>query len=913
MIRTGSDRKVICRDVCFDSLRGLSASIMTERELVSLVQEKRFLQEILRLPEFTNPVTVEQVEFIEQRDNQVTIFRFRVPLRPMPQSHEHLEAYRKLHNDLILIQKDYEHHQVLDTRLDHVEIQWQIERKVVFGSFRVPDRLSIKYEGFIRIFHEATGWEAKGLHVFSRDNLIKVRLRGPQQPPSGNGLYKTEIIPNLTVLNRQEEALEKLGTLNPFLRNAILSHGVKFVPQRQTERPFEARALPMHTLSFQTMNQSQKDAIVTAINDPLTIIQGPPGTGKTTVATYIIKYKLGHSPNIKILACAPSNVAADNVAERLHLIGVNVVRMMAKSNPETLVPHLTMQSFIRRLPDEGYYSRLKAMQIKLDNGEHLPSVKEAEYRTLLAKAEQEIITRADVVCCTCSAVADGRLTPFQFKFVLIDEATQSVEPETLCALMLGVEQLVLVGDQKQLGPTVIIPELESMGYGLSLYERLLSLNHPYIMLNQQYRMHPCIAEFSSMKYYPEGLASMVSADDRTERQFSDIWLDPLNPVMFVEVYDHEESSKSGVSYLNRFEYVAIEHFLRRLRDGGCKAEDIGVITFYDGQVRECKRRLEHLGSEIDPFFKQIEVKSVDGFQGREKKYIILSCVRSNASVGIGFVDDERRLNVALTRSQYGLIVIGNSSVLVQSLVWRDLVSYYENKDLITPYHEYKERRTPPPSSGAFPDSRTQGRFTAYAPSPKPGAHKTPSAQSAPRPHPQPVQLTPPQAGLRPPPQPVQLPPTQPILRPSPQPVQLPPTQPVVRPPPQPVQLPPPQAILRPPPQPVQLPPPQPVQRPPPQPPSVSNPSYRNDDLPVPETARPPSREFHPDSASKPSQAVDVEAFLLNLNISSQPTSESTPKPPAKSPADNAPTPPEPIDPRFQKFAPLFSDQTKRLP
>lgn len=69
------------------------------------------------------------------------------------------------------------------------------------------------------------------------------------------------------------------------------------------------------------------------------------------------------------------------------------------------------------------------------------------------------------------------------------------------------------------------------------------------------------------------------------------------------------------------------------------------------------------GSLKKDLYKEIEVASVDAFQGREKDYIILSCVRSNEHQGIGFLNDPRRLNVALTRAKYGVVILGNPKVL----------------------------------------------------------------------------------------------------------------------------------------------------------------------------------------------------------------------------------------------------------
>jgi regulator of nonsense transcripts 1 len=86
---------------------------------------------------------------------------------------------------------------------------------------------------------------------------------------------------------------------------------------------------------------------------------------------------------------------------------------------------------------------------------------------------------------------------------------------------------------------------------------------------------------------------------------------------------------------------------------------IGIITPYEGQRSYVVNTMQQNGTYRKDMYKEIEVASVDAFQGREKDYIVLSCVRSNEHQGIGFLNDPRRLNVALTRAKYGIVILGN--------------------------------------------------------------------------------------------------------------------------------------------------------------------------------------------------------------------------------------------------------------
>lgn len=87
------------------------------------------------------------------------------------------------------------------------------------------------------------------------------------------------------------------------------------------------------------------------------------------------------------------------------------------------------------------------------------------------------------------------------------------------------------------------------------------------------------------------------------------------------------------------------------------------------------------GSSKKELYEEIEVASVDAFQGREKDYIILTCVRSNEHQGIGFLSDPRRLNVALTRSKFGLVLLGNPRVLAKNALWYQLLNDYKAKGM----------------------------------------------------------------------------------------------------------------------------------------------------------------------------------------------------------------------------------------
>ena len=144
----------------------------------------------------------------------------------------------------------------------------------------------------------------------------------------------------------------------------------------------------------------------------------------------------------------------------------------------------------------------------------------------------------------------------------------------------------------------------------------------------------------------------------------------------------EEVSASGTSYLNRVEAANVEKLVSRFLSCGVSPEQIGVITPYEGQRAYIVTHMQRNGALPQRLYAEIEVASVDAFQGREKDFIILSCVRSNEKQGIGFLNDPRRLNVALTRARYGLVVLGNPKVLSKQALWNNFLVHFKEADLL---------------------------------------------------------------------------------------------------------------------------------------------------------------------------------------------------------------------------------------
>lgn len=230
-------------------------------------------------------------------------------------------------------------------------------------------------------------------------------------------------------------------------------------------------------------------------------------------------------------------------------------------------------------------------------------------------------------------------------------------------LVMGCKQAVLVGDHQQLGPVIMNKKAARAGLSQSLFERLVILgNHP-IRLQVQYRMHPCLSEFSSNLFYEGTLQNGVTAPERLRKNVDFPWPVADTPMFFHQNLGTEEISSSGTSFLNRTEASNVEKMVTKFFKSGVLPNQIGVITPYEGQRSYIASYMQLHGSLKKDLYKEVEVASVDAFQGREKDYIILSCVRSNEHQGIGFLNDPRRMNVALTRAKYGVVILGNPKVL----------------------------------------------------------------------------------------------------------------------------------------------------------------------------------------------------------------------------------------------------------
>ena len=297
--------------------------------------------------------------------------------------------------------------------------------------------------------------------------------------------------------------------------------------------------------------------------------------------------------------------------------------------------------------------------------------------------QQEILNSAHVICATLSGSGHEMFQSLNIEFetVIIDEAAQSVELSALIPLKYGCSKCILVGDPKQLPPTVLSREAARFQYEQSLFVRIQTNHSKDVhLLDTQYRMHPEISSFPSKSFYDSKLLDGPGMAELTRRPWHQSKI--LGPYRFFDVHGQHQSAPKGHSLINVAEIeVALRLFDRLTADS--KGYDfkgkIGIITPYKSQLRELRFRFAQTHS--DSVLSSVEFNTTDAFQGRESEVIIFSCVRASPVGGIGFLRDVRRMNVGITRAKSSLWILGNSQSLMKGDFWRRLIQDAKSRDL----------------------------------------------------------------------------------------------------------------------------------------------------------------------------------------------------------------------------------------
>ncbi|ELP85330.1 hypothetical protein EIN_085720 [Entamoeba invadens IP1] len=484
------------------------------------------------------------------------------------------------------------------------------------------------------------------------------------------------------------------------------------------------------------LNDSQKNAVLQGLNCNCSLIVGPPGTGKSTVAVALVQnlmvYKQHFVDGIdiqqKILVSGPSNNAVNALCEKLIENDIECVRIVVDNkytNMSTKVFHKTLMykvyTFLLKTFQEvddvnkinvrkflDVFER-KVQQFLTDSDKDKLASLELIYNTtpeikrdfktfndflqtqddalwnkvsggadfnddqiirkIMKNYQDVILNDCEVVCATLSKQISG----VKFWCTIGDEASQALEPETLKAIN-EVKKVVLIGDFNQLPPTVVTTKAKQGGLDLSMFERLIQNKVFTTLLNVQYRMHPAISSFPSKNFYKGNLHDGVTEQQRSDPRLDHFFPVEHWPVVFIHHEGKESVGENGASYYNVNEVGIVTAVIGELKNRGFQDRELGIISTYNSQIQLISENIEKQGN--------IQTSSVDSFQGSEKEIIVLSCVRSNERLGIGFVSDHRRMNVALTRARKGLVVVGNMRTLSTDQNWRKLILTYGEKQCV---------------------------------------------------------------------------------------------------------------------------------------------------------------------------------------------------------------------------------------
>ena len=471
-----------------------------------------------------------------------------------------------------------------------------------------------------------------------------------------------------------EQTMKAKNNLLAHLRETLLG----------CEPPHQRQLFPIR---FPWLNPSQERAVNQVLGaKEVSIVHGPPGTGKTTTLVEAI-YETLHRET-QVLVCAQSNTAVDWISEKLVDRSIPVLRI---GNPTRVNDKMLSFTYERRFESHPDYTELwgirKAIReaqqaLRKRSGADRESQRNRLSRLRGRATELEIqidaalFDEARVVACTLVGAANRVLENHHFTTLFIDEAAQALE--AACWIAIGkADRVILAGDHQQLPPTIKCIEAERGGLGRTLLQKVAERWPQTVsLLTIQYRMHEAIMRFSSDWFYDGRLKAAPEVSHRGILQ----WDSPISWIDTAELEVTEELNAETQSRINRPEAeLLIAHlkaYIEKITKERIMEEriDFGIISPYKAQVYYLRSLVKR-----DAFFKPlrslITIHTVDGFQGQERDVILISLVRANAEGKIGFLNDLRRMNVAMTRARMKLIILGDASTLSHHPFYRKLYAY----------------------------------------------------------------------------------------------------------------------------------------------------------------------------------------------------------------------------------------------
>lgn len=479
------------------------------------------------------------------------------------------------------------------------------------------------------------------------------------------------------------------------LEDVIRAKGNRLAELRDTflgtQKP---RFRELYPVRFPWLNNTQEAAVnkVLCTRD-VSIVHGPPGTGKTTTLVEAIYETLHREP--QVLVCAQSNTAVDWICEKLVDRGVTVLRI---GNPTRVNDKMLSSTYERRFESHPAYPELwsirksiREMNGRMRQGSYTEreGMRNRMNRLRDRATELEILINADlfdsarVIASTLVSSNHRLLNGRRFPTLFIDEAAQALEAACWIAIR-KADRVILAGDHCQLPPTIKCIEAARGGLEHTLMEKIVQQKPSAVsLLKVQYRMHEAIMQFPSDWFYHGELEAAPEVRHRGILDFDT----PMNWIDTSGMDFHEEFVGESFGRINKEEanllLQELETYINRIGKERILEEriDFGLISPYKAQVQYLKSKIKG-SSFLRPFRSLITVNTVDGFQGQERDVIFISLVRANEDGQIGFLNDLRRMNVAITRARMKFVILGDAATLTRHPFYKRLMSFIKKQFII---------------------------------------------------------------------------------------------------------------------------------------------------------------------------------------------------------------------------------------
>uniref|UniRef100_A0A2A4JSD2 FHA domain-containing protein n=1 Tax=Heliothis virescens TaxID=7102 RepID=A0A2A4JSD2_HELVI len=533
---------------------------------------------------------------------------------------------------------------------------------------------------------------------------------------------------NLAYINKELQLFEAME----YLAGSPLSDAILRPEPRHFVKSQQLQSFDIQSQWTRTLNPSQLTAVSSSVaaalgdKPSIQMVQGPPGTGKSSVICAIVmtyfynaqvkkqqnraeRFRMVRVGREEAMHPEAANISSQQLAKRdLDRIHSDQPPAPAGLNEEILHIEAKINMWRTQAQDAKDQSRVAYCQGRVDDlmkrmallrtGSGRAGGGEAVRPEQLAHTERRIIEGADIVVTTLASAQNYKMKGLKRRIALciIDEAGQVMEPETLVPLTLDVTRLTLIGDPQQLPGFICSQRAKRHGLNESLFSRLSSCTEqwpggsPVVLLNQQYRMQPDIADYPSRAFYDGRIISVP----------------PTRPDIDIPAYNIISISSGdkgqGVSGANEMEAWGVSRLvaalLQRLRPRRLR---LAVITPYNAHKDLIKKHLRMLQLGDN----QVEVNTIDSFQGQERDVVVVSLARSQ---GVGFLTDAGRMNVMLTRAKHALLVCLNPHALIKNHQWRTLVEDAQRRNL---YKELPNKMCQPITAAQLPSDNILSYIT----------------------------------------------------------------------------------------------------------------------------------------------------------------------------------------------------------